>query len=58
MLELRSEGSTELVLGSATKHPYPLVCGSYSVHTSEAALAQGELNIRRIEDELRRKRKI
>jgi redox-sensitive bicupin YhaK (pirin superfamily) len=45
-LELRAEGATELVLGSAVKHPYPLVCGSYSVHTSEQALALGEAGIR------------
>jgi redox-sensitive bicupin YhaK (pirin superfamily) len=47
-LELRAEGATELVLGSATKHPYPLVCGSYSVHTSEQALVLGEAGIRRV----------
>ena len=47
-LELRAEGATELVLGSATKHPHPLVCGYYSVHTSEEALAIGEAGIRRI----------
>jgi hypothetical protein len=47
-LELRAEGPTELVLGSAAKHSYPLVCGSYSVHTSERALALGEAGIRRV----------
>ncbi len=47
-LELRAEGATELVLGSATKHPHPLVCGSYSVHTSERALAAGEAGIRSV----------
>jgi redox-sensitive bicupin YhaK (pirin superfamily) len=46
-LELRAEGETELVLGSASKHPHPLVCGYYSVHTSEQALALGEAGIRR-----------
>ena len=45
-LELRAEGATELVLGSAAKHPHPLVCGYYSVHTSEQALALGEAGIR------------
>jgi len=39
---------TEFVLGSAVKHPHDLVLGYYSVHTSEAALAQGEAEIRRI----------
>jgi len=47
-LELRAEGATELVLGSAAKHPHPLVCGYYSVHTSEQALAVGEAGIRRV----------
>jgi redox-sensitive bicupin YhaK (pirin superfamily) len=47
-LELHAEGATELVLGSATKHPHPLVCGSYSVHTSPEALRQGEAGIQRV----------
>jgi redox-sensitive bicupin YhaK (pirin superfamily) len=47
-LELRAEGPTEFVLGSAAKHPHPLVCGYYSVHTSEHALALGETGIRKI----------
>ena len=49
-IELRAQGDTELVVGSAKKHAHPLVCGSYSVHTSAAALAQGESGIRRIAD--------
>jgi redox-sensitive bicupin YhaK (pirin superfamily) len=51
-LELRAEGATELVLGSAAKHPYPLVCGSYSVHTSEHALVLGEVGIRKVASQL------
>lgn len=47
-ITLRAEGDLELVLGSAAKHPHPLVCGMYSVHTSEAALARGEAEIERI----------
>jgi redox-sensitive bicupin YhaK (pirin superfamily) len=47
-LELRAEGPTEFVLGSAAKHPHPLVCGYYSVHTSEHALALGETGIRKV----------
>jgi hypothetical protein len=35
------------------KHPHELVMGYYSVHTSEAALAQGEAEIRRIGARLR-----
>lgn len=33
------------VLGSAIPHPYPLHLGSYSVHTSVAALVEGERRI-------------
>jgi redox-sensitive bicupin YhaK (pirin superfamily) len=47
-ITLRAEGDVELVLGSAAKHPHPLVCGDYSVHTSEASLARGEAEIARI----------
>ncbi len=38
-------GDTELVIGSARKHEHPLVCGSYSVHTSLPALMRGEREI-------------
>lgn len=44
-IELQAIGPTELVIGSAPKHPHPLVCGYYSVHSSEAALIQGEREI-------------
>jgi redox-sensitive bicupin YhaK (pirin superfamily) len=47
-IELRAEGATSFVVGSAIKHPHPLVLGRYSVHTSEDALARGEAEIRRI----------
>jgi hypothetical protein len=40
-------------LGSAEKHPHELVMGHYSVHTSKAALDQGEAEIRRIGARLR-----
>jgi redox-sensitive bicupin YhaK (pirin superfamily) len=36
---------TGFVLGSAVKHPHELVTGYYSVHTSQAALREGEKNI-------------
>jgi redox-sensitive bicupin YhaK (pirin superfamily) len=36
---------TGFVLGSAVKHPHDLVTGSYSVHTTAAALREGERNI-------------
>jgi redox-sensitive bicupin YhaK (pirin superfamily) len=43
-----AQGDTELVIASATKHPYPLVTGAYSVHTSAEALAEGETGIQRV----------
>jgi redox-sensitive bicupin YhaK (pirin superfamily) len=39
---------TSFVLGSAVKHPYELVLGYYSVHTSQAALDRGEAKITEI----------
>jgi redox-sensitive bicupin YhaK (pirin superfamily) len=47
-IELEARGDTSFVLGSAIKHPHPLVLGYYSVHTSGAALARGEAEIDRI----------
>ena len=47
-IELEAVGDTSFVLGSAVKHPHPLVLGRYSVHTTHAALAQGEAEIDRI----------
>lgn len=44
-IELVAQGAVELVIGSAKKHPYPLVTGYYSIHTNAAALAKGEGNI-------------
>jgi redox-sensitive bicupin YhaK (pirin superfamily) len=52
-IELEAKGDTSFVLGSAVKHPHPLVLGSYSVHTNEAALTQGEAEINRIGQRLR-----
>jgi redox-sensitive bicupin YhaK (pirin superfamily) len=47
-IELEASGDTSFVLGSAIKHPHPLVLGRYSVHTTHAALARGEAEIDRI----------
>jgi redox-sensitive bicupin YhaK (pirin superfamily) len=44
---------TDFVFGSAVRHPHELVLGYYSVHTSEAALRQGEARIREIGRSLR-----
>lgn len=45
-IELYATQDTEFVIGSAASHPHPLVLGYYSVHTSTAALQQGEHGIR------------
>ncbi|MGJ7506398.1 pirin family protein [Variovorax sp. GT1P44] len=47
-IDFAAHGDTTFVLGSAVKHPHVLVTGYYSVHTSQAALEQGEAEIRRI----------
>jgi redox-sensitive bicupin YhaK (pirin superfamily) len=47
-LDFLAEGDTRFVIGSAEKHPHDLVLGSYSVHTSERALLEGEAEIGRI----------
>jgi redox-sensitive bicupin YhaK (pirin superfamily) len=52
-IALQADGDTSFVLGSAIKHPHPLVLGYYSVHTSETALAKGEAEINRIGERLR-----
>jgi redox-sensitive bicupin YhaK (pirin superfamily) len=52
-IEFVAEGDTEFVLGSSVKHPHELVTGYYSVHTSAAALEQGENEIQRIGKQLR-----
>ena len=47
-IQFEALSETGFILGSAVKHPYDLVTGSYSVHTNEAALEQGEKNIEAI----------
>jgi hypothetical protein len=47
-IEFVAHGDAELVVGSAVKHPYPLVTGMYSVHTSEETLMTGEAGIEAI----------
>jgi redox-sensitive bicupin YhaK (pirin superfamily) len=44
-VEFEAVTDAGFVLGSAVKHPYDLVTGYYSVHTSAAALREGEKNI-------------
>ncbi len=52
-IDLEARGDTSFVLGSAIKHPHPLVLGYYSVHTSREALDRGEAQINRIGQRLR-----
>ena len=52
-IEVQAEGDTSFVFGSAINHPYPLVLGRYSVHTSSDALQRGQAEIRRIGQRLR-----
>jgi redox-sensitive bicupin YhaK (pirin superfamily) len=40
-----AQGEVELVIGSAVKHPHPLVTGYYSVHSSPETLFRGEAGI-------------
>jgi hypothetical protein len=51
-IEFVAETDAGFAVASAVKHPYPLVLGAYSVHTSEAALEQGEAQIARIGEKL------
>ncbi len=57
-LDFLAEGEADFILGSAVKHPHELVLGRYSVHSSEAALLQGEAEIARIGARLRAKGRI
>jgi redox-sensitive bicupin YhaK (pirin superfamily) len=52
-LDFVAHGDTQFVLGSSPTHPYPLVTGYYSVHTSQAALEKGEAGIAQLGAELR-----
>jgi redox-sensitive bicupin YhaK (pirin superfamily) len=52
-LQFAADTEAEFILASAVKHPHDLICGYYSVHTSEAALEAGEARIARIGEQLR-----
>jgi redox-sensitive bicupin YhaK (pirin superfamily) len=47
-IEFLAHSDAEFVLGSAVPHPHRLVSGQYSVHTTEAALREGEAHIDKI----------
>jgi redox-sensitive bicupin YhaK (pirin superfamily) len=52
-IDFHAQTDAEFVLGSAVKHPHDLVLGYYSVHTSPAALGEGEARIKQIRSRLR-----
>ncbi|MGA0609595.1 pirin family protein [Caldimonas sp. KR1-144] len=52
-IELMASGATDFVIGTARKHLDPLVLGTYSVHTTRAALLRGEQEIARLGEQLR-----
>jgi redox-sensitive bicupin YhaK (pirin superfamily) len=49
-----AEADTEFVLGSGASHPYDLILGHYSVHTSSASLQAAERRLVEIQAELRK----
>jgi redox-sensitive bicupin YhaK (pirin superfamily) len=49
---IQADSASRFVLGSAAKHPHDLVLGYYSVHTTPAALLEGETEIQRIGNQL------
>jgi redox-sensitive bicupin YhaK (pirin superfamily) len=51
-IAIEADTVSRFVLGSAVKHPYELVLGRYSVHTTHAALQAGESEIQRIGSQL------
>jgi redox-sensitive bicupin YhaK (pirin superfamily) len=51
-VEFEALADTEFVLGSAAPHEHDLICGYYSVHTSPAALRDGEAHISSIKGRL------
>ncbi|WP_306391906.1 pirin family protein [Telluria beijingensis] len=53
-VEFEARSDTQFVLGSAVPHPHELVTGYYSVHTSRAALREGEARIQELGARLRR----
>lgn len=57
-LTIKAHGTANFVLGSATKHPHPLITGHYSVHTSKEALSTGEEGIKVVGKRLKAEGKI
>lgn len=57
-IRICATAETRFVLGSAIKHPYNLVLGRHSVHTTQKALEKGEAEIQRVGKILREHGKI
>jgi len=55
VIEFEATADARFVFGTAIPHPHDLHLGYYSVHTSDAALIEGEREIARIGNELRAK---
>lgn len=53
LIQLKAGRPTRLIFGAAVKHPYDLVLGYYSVHTSAQSLAKGEQAYERLGEKLR-----
>ena len=51
-VDFEARTDTEFVLGSAVPHPYDLVLGTHSVHTTPAALRDAEAHISAIQSRL------
>lgn len=47
-LTIQAQGVVNFMLGSAMRHPYPLITGYYSVHTTDDALRIGEEGIKTV----------
>lgn len=47
-LIVQARGVANFMLGSAVKHPHPLITGHYSVHTTAEALEIGEEGIKKV----------
>jgi hypothetical protein len=52
-IDVVADGDVDFVVGSARKHPHPLVTGDYSVHTSRDTLSSGQAGIERVASTMR-----
>ena len=57
-IDFEAEGDCAFLLGSAVLHPYDLVLGPYSVHTSSDALTAGVRHIAELGEQLQHQEKL